>query len=162
MVDNHSWVELHPGTHSADKPTLMINSVVNEKIQLFSFLSSLFPKGIQRCGFVTIKTSAAICCQGLVYVRAGIRPACCGHVAFDAFHQLCCDGRLQRKPAPGSAVQCCRDQSFDVRKALCQDGQVSHKTPKLAPEHFALQAICSVQIASFFERKSIILAFSCC
>ncbi len=99
-------------------------------------------QGVQQCGFVTINPSAAICCQGLVYMRAGVNPSCCGALAYDSFHHICCDGKLHRQ-SPENAVQCCSQETFDARQASCESGQVTTKARKSAASDQILNRISS-------------------
>lgn len=50
-----------------------------------------------KCGSAVVNPATTICCGGIVYVRTGVRPACCGKVGFDAKHRVCCNGKIVRK-----------------------------------------------------------------
>lgn len=81
-----------------------------------------------KCGSMEINAAVMICCNGLVYVKSGVQPACCGSVGYDHHHYYCCAHKTIMRRDRYKLPRCCGESGYDALHDVCVDGYVNKRT----------------------------------
>ena len=82
-----------------------------------------------RCIDFNMNPAATLCCNGIVYIKSGHEPGCCGYIGYDNRDSICCGNKVL--PRRGHVTHCCGDKAYDASLDICENGLVSQ--PQWAP-----------------------------